>query len=59
LAAVEEQIQTVVAALSSDELSAVASELGLSPQEVEAMMQDAEFASLVAEELAQPEPVDA
>jgi hypothetical protein len=56
--AVQEQIQTVASALSTDELSAMASELGLGGEGLEAMLRDPAFAGLVAEELARAEAVD-
>jgi len=51
--AVSEQIQSVMSDLSADELSSIARDLGLTAQEVEAMVNDPEFASMVAEEQAQ------
>ena len=36
--------------LSTDELDTIASELGLSPEEVEALVREPDFAALVAEE---------
>ena len=47
---VDQQIQTVMAELSTDELDSIASELGLSPEEVEALVREPDFAALVAEE---------
>ena len=52
LGEVEEQIQTVISELSADELAAIASDLGLSPDEVEAMVKEPDFAALVADEQA-------
>jgi hypothetical protein len=46
----DEQIKTVVSALSAAEISAIADELGLSSEEVEAMIQEDDFAHLVADE---------
>ena len=50
LVEVDQQIQAVMSDLPADELAAIASELGLSPEEVEAMVQEPDFAALVAEE---------
>ncbi len=49
---VAEQIQALIAELPPDELSAIASNLDLSPEEVTALMQEPDFARLVAEEQA-------
>jgi hypothetical protein len=49
----DEEIKTVMSGLSAAELSALADELGLSPEEVEAMVREDDFAQLVAEEQAQ------
>jgi hypothetical protein len=53
LVEVDQQIQAVMSELPADELAEIASELGLSPEEVEAMVQEPDFAALVAEEQAQ------
>jgi hypothetical protein len=58
-ATVDEQIQRAMSALPAEELSAMARELGLSPQEVEAMMQEPDFADLVAAEQGRLDPVNA
>ena len=50
LVEVDQQIQAVMSDLPADVLAAIASELGLSPEEVEAMVQEPDFAALVAEE---------
>jgi hypothetical protein len=47
---VAEHIQTVMSELSAEDLSAIAEELGLSPEEVETMVHEPDFANLVAEE---------
>jgi hypothetical protein len=47
--AVDQQIQTVMSELSADELSAIAKDLGLSPDEVEAIVGESDFAEMVAE----------
>jgi hypothetical protein len=49
----DQQIQTVMSELSADELATIASDLGLTPEEVEAMIQEPDFAALVAEEQVQ------
>ena len=49
---VQEEIQTVMSELSVDNLSEIAEELGISPDEVSEMMRDPEFARMVAEERA-------
>jgi hypothetical protein len=50
LGEVDQQIQTVMSELSADELATIAGDLGLTPEEVEAMIQEPDFAALVAEE---------
>ncbi len=52
LGQVAEQIQAMMSELPADELSAIASDLELSPEEVTALMQEPDFARLVAEEQA-------
>jgi hypothetical protein len=47
---IAEQIKEVMSDLSPDDLSAIATDLGLSPEEVEAMVQEPDFARMVAEE---------
>jgi hypothetical protein len=49
---IEEQIERVISALLPEELSAMGEKLDLSAQEVQEMLQDTDFASLVAEERA-------
>ncbi len=49
---ISEQVQSVMSELSPDELSAIAGDLGLTAEEVESMVQDPSFASMVAEEQA-------
>jgi hypothetical protein len=57
--AMVDQIQQEVSALSTNELSAMAREVDLSPEEVEEMMADPDFARLVAEERARLDRVGA
>jgi hypothetical protein len=52
LGQVAEQIQAMMSELPADELSAIASDLDLSPEEVTALMREPDFARLVAEEQA-------
>jgi hypothetical protein len=52
LGQVAEQIQTLMSELPANELSAIASDLDLSPEEVTALMREPDFARLVAEEQA-------
>ncbi len=52
LGEVDQQVQAIMAELSADDLAAIATDLGLSPEEVEAMVQEPDFAALVAEEQA-------
>lgn len=49
---IDEQIKEVMSELSPDDLSAIAADLGLRPEEVEAMVQEPDFARMVAEEQA-------
>jgi hypothetical protein len=46
----DEQIKTVMSALSAADISAIADEVGLSPEEVKAMIHEDDFAHLVADE---------
>ena len=46
----DEQVKTVMSALSAADISAIADEVGLSPEEVKAMIQEDDFAHLVADE---------
>ncbi len=50
---ISEQVQTVMAELSAEELSSIAGDLGLTAEQVEAMVKDPDFAEMVAEEQAQ------
>jgi hypothetical protein len=49
---VAEQVQAMISGLPADELSTIADDLELSPEEVTALMREPDFARLVDEERA-------